>query len=304
MLSSLFSSKSNKTSVTVGVSVCASELHIVAIERSGDAVSLNSVSSIPYDQHQPLKQQLSAALSPFAKSTCNVSIVLSQHMYHMVQVDKPEMAEEDITTALPWTLGELVPYDSGNMVLDYVDYPVKSRTGGQKINVFAAEKSSLAAVAASMAKKKDKQLTHIHTKEVLATEMVPNDDYARLLIIQEPNSEPFLMIVRSQAIWLARRLRGFVSKVNEQTDLSQLSDTLGLEIQRSMDFYESQLKQPPLKEILFKTQFDCVPVIERLKPFQPVAMNVFTSQLNLADVVEPACHFALASALVAAREVA
>ena len=80
------------------------------------------------------------------------------------------------------------------------------------------------------------------------------------------------MIVRSQAIWLARRLRGFVSKVNEQTDLSQLSDTLGLEIQRSMDFYESQLKQPPLKEILFKTQFDCVPVIERLKPFQPAAM--------------------------------
>jgi MSHA biogenesis protein MshI len=276
----------------------------VAIERSGDAVSLNSVSSIPYDQHQPLKQQLAAALSPFAKSTCNVSIVLSQDMYHMVQVDKPEMAEEDITTALPWTLGELVPYDSSNMVLDYVDYPVKSRTGGQKIDVFAAEKSSLAAVAASMAKKKDKQLTHIHTKEVLATEMVPSDDYARLLIIQEPNSEPFLMIVRSQAIWLARRLRGFVSKVNEQTDLSQLSDTLGLEIQRSMDFYESQLKQPPLKEILFKTQFDCVPVIERLKPFQPAAMNVFTPQLNLADVVEPPCHFALASALVAAREVA
>lgn len=164
MLSSLFSSKSKKTSVTVGVSVCASELHIVAIERSGDAVSLNSVSSIPYDQHQPLKQQLSAALSPFAKLTCNVSIVLSQDMYHMVQVDKPEMAEEDITTALPWTLGELVPYDSGNMVLDYVDYPVKSRIGGQKINVFAAEKSSLAAVAVSMAKKKDKQLTHIHTK--------------------------------------------------------------------------------------------------------------------------------------------
>ena len=304
MLSRLFPSKSNKTSVTVGVSVCASELHIVAIERSGDAVSLNSVSSIPYDQHQPLKQQLSAALSPFAKSTCNVSIVLSQDMYHMVQVDKPEMAEEDITTALPWTLGELVPYESSNMVLDYVDYPVKSRTGGQKIDVFAAEKSSLAAVAASMAKKNDKQLTHIHTKEVLATEMVPNDDYARLLIIQEPNSEPFLMIVRSQAIWLARRLRGFVSKVNEQTDLSQLSDTLGLEIQRSMDFYESQLKQPPLKAILFKTPLDCVQVIERLKPFLLAAMHVFTPQLTLADVVEPPCHFALPRALVAARAVA
>lgn len=304
MLSRLFSSKSSKPNVTVGVSVCASELHIVAIERSEGAITLNAVSSIPFEESQPLKQQLSAALAPYTKLTCNVSIVLSQEMYHLVQVDKPDMAEEDITTALPWTLGELVPYESNNMVVDYVDYPVKSRTGGQKIDVFVAEKTSLAAVASSMAKMKDKLLTHIHTKEVLATEMVPDDDYARLLIIQEPDSEPFLMIVRSQAIWLARRLRGFVNKVDEQTDLAQLSDTLGLEIQRSMDFYESQLKQPPLKEILFKTQFDCMPVIERLKPFQPAAMNVFTPQLELADIVEPACHFALASALVATREVA
>ena len=74
MLSSLFSSKSKKTSVTVGVSVCASELHIVAIERSGDAVSLNSVSSIPYDQHQPLKQQLSAATNPSLSESSASSI--------------------------------------------------------------------------------------------------------------------------------------------------------------------------------------------------------------------------------------
>ena len=110
------------------------------------------------------------------------------------------------------------------------------------------------------------------------------------------------MIVRSRAIWLSRRLRGFVNKANGNVDLSQLSDTLGLEIQRSMDFYESQLKQPPLKEILFKTQFDCMPVIERLKPFQPAAMNAFSPELDLSDVVDPSCHFALASALVAARE--
>ena len=220
----------------------------------------------------------------------------------MVQVEKPDLPDEDITTALPWTLGELVPFDSDNMVLDYIDYPVQTRTGAKKIDVFAAEKSPLSALVQSMEKAKNVKLTHIHAKEVLVTEMVPDDDYARLLIIQEPNSEPFLMIVRSRAIWLSRRLRGFVNKANAQQDLAQLSDMLGLEIQRSMDFYESQLKQPPLKEILFRTQFDCEPVIERLKPFQPAAMNVLVPQLDLADVVDSTCHFALASALVAARD--
>ena len=302
MLSSLFSSKKNSAKLTVGVSVSATELHVTAINFGGSDYVLSSVASVPFDNRKPLETQLSDALRDFDKETCRVSVVLPQEMYHMVQVDKPELPEEDITTALPWTLGELVPFDSSNIVLDYIDYPVQTRTGGKKIDVFAAEKSSLSALVQSLSKKKEVKLTHIHAKEVLATEMVPDDDYARLLIIQEPSSEPFLMIVRSRAIWLSRRLRGFVKKSTGQEDLAQLSDMLGLEIQRSMDFYESQLKQPPLKEILFRTQFDCEPVIERLKPFQPAAMKKFIPELELADVVEPTCHFALASALVAARD--
>ena len=302
MLSSLFTSKKNNTTLTVGVSVSATELHITAINFGDSGYVLSSVASVPFDNRQPLETQLSDVLRDFDKETCRVSVVLSQEMYHMVQVDKPELPEEDITTALPWTLGELVPFDSSNIVLDYIDYPVQTRSGGKKIDVFAADKSSLSALVQRLSKKKEVKLTHIHAKEVLATEMVPDDDYARLLIIQEPDSEPFLMIVRSRAIWLSRRLRGFVKKSAGQEDLVQLSDMLGLEIQRSMDFYESQLKQPPLKEILFRTQFDCEPVIERLKPFQPAAMKKFIPERELADVVEPACHFALASALVAARD--
>ena len=302
MLSGLFSSQKNVASPTVGVSVSAKELHITAISHGDSGYVLSSVTSVPFDNRQPFEKQVCNALRDFEKEGCRVSVVLSQDMYHMVQVEKPDLPDEDITTALPWTLGELVPFNSDNIVLDYVDYPVQTRTGGKKIDVFAAEKSPLSALVQSMEKAKNVKLTHIHAKEVLATEMVPDDDYARLLIIQEPNSEPFLMIVRSRAIWLARRLRGFVNKANAQQDLAQLSDMLGLEIQRSMDFYESQLKQPPLKEILFRTQFDCEPVIERLKPFQPAAMNVLVPQLDLADVVDSTCHFALASALVAARD--
>jgi len=298
----LFSSKSKVPSVFVGVSVCASHIHLAAVNNGTGSPVIETVNTQPYNVNIPLEQQIGAILDSVEES-CNVSIVLSQEMYHMVQVTKPEVPEEDIATALPWTLGDLVPYESANMVVDYVDYPVKSRTGEQKIDVFASEKAPLATLAATLAKQKDKHLTHIHTKEVLVAEMAPDDEYARLLIVQEPNSEPFLMIVRSGAIWLARRLRGFVNKFNETTDVSQVSDTLGLEIQRSMDFYESQLKQPPLKEILFKTQFDCEPVIERLKPFQPAAMKVFNPQLELSDVVDSTCHFALASALVASREV-
>ena len=163
MLSRLFSSKSKKTSVTVGVSVCASELHIVAIERSGDAVSLNSVSSIPYDQHQPLKQQLSAALSPFARSTCNVSIVLSQHMYQW-QVISQKWQKRILQQRYRGLLSWFPRLQQHGFRLCRL--PVKSRSGGQKINVFAAERSSLVAVAASMAKERQAAYTYPHQRSV------------------------------------------------------------------------------------------------------------------------------------------
>lgn len=40
------------------------------------------------------------------------------------------MVEEDIIMVLLWIFGELVFYDFSNMVLDYVDYLVKSWIGG------------------------------------------------------------------------------------------------------------------------------------------------------------------------------
>ncbi|MDO6566684.1 agglutinin biogenesis protein MshI [Alteromonas sp. 1_MG-2023] len=298
----MFSSQNKAPNLVVGVSICASEMHVVAVEKKENIWQLHSNSKHDLSSGGDIENIITTVLTDMGKQACSVAITLSQESYHMVQVEKPDVPEVDIVNALPWTLGDLVPYESSNIVLDYIDYPVKDRMGGQKIDVFAADKSELSKLVTKLAKLKTKQLSHIHVKEVLTTEMLPDDDYARLLIIQEPGSEPFVMIIRARTIWLARRLRGFVSKFNEQVDIAQVTDALGLEIQRSMDFYESQLKQPPLKEILFKIQVDSAPIIERLKPFQPVNMGTLVPDLPLADVVDPACHYALASALAVTAE--
>ena len=297
MLTRFFSSATKKDTHLVGMSISASALHVVAIDVSENTPSLHSSTSHPLEKGKAIGEQLSKHLTSFDKFHCSVSVVMEQDVYQLVQADKPDVPDEDIRSALPWIISEMVPFDASNMVLDYIDYPAVLRGGKKKVNVFVADKASTADIVATLTKLRSKVLTHIHVKETLATSMVPDDEYARLLIIQEPDSEPFLLIVRSQVIWLARRLRGFVDKMQGQTNIAHFSDALGLEIQRSMDFYESQLKQPPLKEILFKTQFDCAPVIEQLKPFQPAAMAPFKTDLLFSDVVHPDNHFALASVL-------
>ena len=64
MLTGLFSSQTNKTTLTVGVSVSAAELHVVAIDYDNSTVSLSSVSSVPFDPRQSLDKQVNDAQLP------------------------------------------------------------------------------------------------------------------------------------------------------------------------------------------------------------------------------------------------
>jgi MSHA biogenesis protein MshI len=294
-----FNTQKETNNLIVSIAIDTSGLSVVAIKKSDATWHLESATTQALTPSLSIEKQISDVLSQWDKQQCAVTLTLAQEAYHVVQTDKPDVPENDIIEALPWLLGDVVPFDASNIVLDYVDYPVKQRSGNQKIDVFAANKAQLSSLVGTIEKHKSKHLKHIHVKEVLVSDMLPDDDYARLIIVQEPSSEPFIMIVRAKHIWLARRLRGYLPRLQEDTDLTHVADSLGLEIQRSMDFYESQLKQPPIKEVLFKTQFDCAPVIERLKPFQPVHMAEFIPELPLADVVSSQCHFALASAFYA-----
>jgi MSHA biogenesis protein MshI len=294
-----FNTQKETNNLIVSIAIDTSGLSVVAIKKSDATWHLESATTQALTPSLSIEKQISDVLSQWDKQQCAVTLTLAQEAYHVVQTDKPDVPENDIIEALPWLLGDVVPFDASNIVLDYVDYPVKQRSGNQKIDVFAANKAQLSSLVGTIEKHKSKHLKHIHVKEVLVSDMLPDDDYARLIIVQEPSSEPFIMIVRAKHIWLARRLRGYLPRLQEDTDLTHVADSLGLEIQRSMDFYESQLKQPPIKEALFKTQFDCAPVIERLKPFQPVHMAEFIPELPLADVVSSQCHFALASAFYA-----
>jgi MSHA biogenesis protein MshI len=294
-----FNTQKETNNLIVSIAIDTSGLSVVAIKKSDATWHLESATTQALTPSLSIEKQISDVLSQWDKQQCAVTLTLAQEAYHVVQTDKPDVPENDIIEALPWLLGDVVPFDASNIVLDYVDYPVKQRSGNQKIDVFAASKAQLSSLVGTIEKHKSKHLKHIHVKEVLVSDMLPDDDYARLIIVQEPSSEPFIMIVRAKHIWLARRLRGYLPRLQEDTDLTHVADSLGLEIQRSMDFYESQLKQPPIKEVLFKTQFDCAPVIERLKPFQPVHMAEFIPELPLADVVSSQCHFALASAFYA-----
>jgi len=176
-------------------------------------------------------------------------IVLSAPQSQIVQVDKPNVPAAEINAALKWQVKDLVSISPDNMVLDYFDGPLLAG-GKEKINVVCAPMNELKKIVAAT-NKEGVEVASITTIEFAFANLLVAQSDACLLVCQQPNEEIVLLIVKQGKLYFHRRLRGFrqiASKTDDELTMTVI-DNLALEVQRSSDYFERQLKQAPIKEI-------------------------------------------------------
>jgi len=176
-------------------------------------------------------------------------LILNAKQNQIVQVDKPNVPDAEINAALKWQIKDLVSISPEEMIIDYYDGP-KLAGGVEKINVVCATKSELKPFVESLINT-DVSLKTITTEEFAFTCLLPVKDDACLLICQQPDEEMNLIIVKQGRLYFQRRLRGLAKIAQKSEDELSMGtiDSLSLEIQRSTDYFERQLKQAPIRSI-------------------------------------------------------
>ena len=176
-------------------------------------------------------------------------LVLSNAHSQIVQVEKPSVPDAEMNAALKWQIKDLVSIAPDNMVLDYFDGPTLAG-GHEKINVVCAAKNDVVELITTLADD-ELNLVSITTEEFAFASLLPIQEDAVLLVCQQPNEEVNLLIVKNGQLFFSRRLRGFAQIANKSEDELSMGiiDSLSLEIQRSTDYFERQLKQAPIKAI-------------------------------------------------------
>ena len=228
-------------------------------------------------------------------------IALNSQQSQIVQVDKPKVPEAEINAALKWQVKDLVSIAPENMVLDYFDGPVLAG-GNEKINVVCSPIDELTKIV-NAANEEDLTLVNITIPEFAFANLLPFQNDASLLVCQQPNEEIILLIVKQGKLYFHRRLRGFSQIGNKTEDeLTMLDiDNLALEIQRSSDFFERQLKQAPIKDIKVLLPIKLESFLAR-KLAENSHMPV--SLLELPEMYKEQRHYACAigATLITARE--
>lgn len=202
--------------------------------------------SIPLSS-TPEKQLSELASDSDIQGQCQ--LILSASQYHIVQIDKPNVPDDEIADALKWQVKDLVPYPAEDIIVDYFSGPTLIGATA-KLNVVCASKNKLKTLVEGI-NQNNISLKHISTEEFAFASLLPVQDEACLLVCQQPNEEIILMIVKQGKLHFHRRLRGFI-QINQESEQQLLMGTverLSLEIQRSTDYFERQLKQAPIKKI-------------------------------------------------------
>ncbi|MBV7317374.1 MSHA biogenesis protein MshI [Shewanella sp. NIFS-20-20] len=225
--------------------------HSLGLYLAADGIWVHVIDSDEPDVEYPLANDnlevvLMQILKDFGAARC--FIILAAERYQLLQVDKPAVDGLELNQALLWSVKDMVSLPTAQLHLDYYEMPSASVA---KLNVVVADKNFLKRIVHSIYDKGG-QIAAISTEEIAMTLLAPEDDpQAQMLLSHYRGQELLLTVVKQGQLYMQRRLRGFheLEKISADELNFGAADNLSLELQRSMDYFESQLRQAPVSTI-------------------------------------------------------
>lgn len=186
----------------------------------------------------------------FAKTKPTIIVVLAPSLYQSVKIERPNLPTEEIPQALRFNLRDLVPFAPADIIADYYE-PATQLPGQNKINAVVADRKVLEPVLAELHRISDNIAGVVGEEQAVAQLFV--DQEAPLAVVYQHDSEPALLQVYQQGkLQVNRVVRGLDKLSHLSVDEIELgaAGMLSVEVQRSADYFERQLRQRPITDVL------------------------------------------------------
>ncbi len=208
--------------------------------------------------------------------------VLAPGEYHLLQIEAPPVAATEMRQAAAWRVRDLIDFPIDQAVIDTFDPPDTVQRGARRVNVVVAHRAVIAE-RIDQIESAGLSLDAIDVAELAQghiSEYLPDDGGQALLALDE--ADGLITVYRDGEQYLARTLdNGRATLANDDT--GRVAEAVLLEVQRSLDYFESTLAQPALSTLFV------FPPDEGVVGFAETAQdnlgNVVCRSFGLADVV-------------------
>jgi len=218
----------------------------------------------------------------------DATLILPLDQYQVFQLERPEGVDEsELGDALKWKLKDVLDFNPSDAVSDVFPFPEDASRGrGNLLNVVAARKS-LVSELVELVKNSSLTLVSIDIAELALRNLVPYIDPDRRGTALVHMRERFgqMIVCKGNTLYLSRKLDVASDDLRDASSQESAVQSLGLEMQRSLDYYESQLGQVPPAVIKLVASDNVLPLSSMLASY--VAATVKTLDWSSFDVDAP-----------------
>lgn len=203
---------------------------------------------------------------------CN--LVLSSDQYQIFQTEKPPVADGELSEAIRWKVKDLIDYPLEDAITSVFDFPEDATRGrGSLINVVSARRVLLQENIKLLADV-GLELQSIDISELVLRNISMRYDSTGnglALLFMRPGFG-MILVSKGDTVYFSRRFDFSLDALKNTATQESTVQQLALEVQRSLDYYESQMGQVPPKELLLVGPDKSFPLANMLS--QNVAVGV------------------------------
>ena len=257
----------------------------------------------------------------------SIFTVLATNDYNLEMLEKPEVADDELRQAVRWKIKDSLPFDVNNAIIDVFEIPNLKERGRTPLVYVAAADKDVVKQHIQVLEEQDLEIESIDIAELVMRNiaaLLPEDQQGvaflkldgvtGLMTLTQDNS---LYLTRTigvglSAIATANSILGDITENEGELALAEAMspdqqrtlDAIVLEVQRSLDYYESHFAKPAITSlVLAPLPYEIPGVINYLA--SALGLQVRMLDLNtVLDVSSPMslelqanCFFAIGAAL-------
>lgn len=187
-------------------------------------------------------------------AACNS--LIAKHDVQQLQLEKPAVDDDELLQAVSWKIKDLINFDAQNAVVDVFQLPPSPKNPASYINAVVANESVVQTYVDSI-KQCNLDLKVIDVHDLVGKNLQDvKDAQQTMALLQFTDNDGLMTIYHEQDLYVARDFKIGLLDIEStlQDDDESLYENLLLELQRSMDYFESMYGMGPIRKMLIFPQ--------------------------------------------------
>lgn len=231
----------------------------------------------------------------------HTTVVLPLDQYSVFQLERPDgLNDHDLADALRWKLKDLLDYSPSNAVCDVFEFPQDASRGrGHLVNVVAARKS-LAKELVELVSSAGLELRRVDVAELALRNFAARMDTSGrgMALVHLRDGYGQMVVCKGPVLYLSRRLDVSSAELRDAGSQENAVQSLALEMQRSLDYFESQLGQVPPRAICLVARDAMLPLTAMVSSYVAAGIEaVDWAAQGLTEPLDSRCLVAWSAAL-------